>query len=326
MKRCVLTAPAKINLYLEILGDRPDGFHELAMVMQSVTLADRIEISTQPGIAQFTQPIQIQCSHSRVPNDETNLAYRAAALLRDRFPDRIEKLGAIEIAIDKRLPVAAGLAGGSSNAAAVLIGLDLLAELGLTQGELSDLAAELGSDIPFCAIGGTALATGRGERVTPIEFPGPLWVVLAKYRSFGVSTPWAYKTFRSQFSDRYESDPVGLQQRRNRVHSGEMVGATANGDGTAIGALPHNDLDKVVLPEHPAAAASPSTLAAGTDRIGAGVPGAIMSGSGPTVFALLATEVAASALRDRVARTLDDPDLELWVTQLAPDGIIVLDS
>jgi len=323
VKRCVLTAPAKINLYLEILGDRPDGFHELAMVMQSVSLADRIELVTQPGMAQFTQPIRIQCSHPDVPTDETNLAYRAAALLRDRFPDRVEPLGAIEITIDKRLPVAAGLAGGSSNAAAVLVGIDLLAELGLTQSELCELAAELGSDIPFCAIGGTALATGRGERVTPIAFPGALWVVLGKYRHFGVSTPWAYKTFRSKFSDRYTSDPVGLAQRRDRVHSGKMVGAIAKKDGATIGQRLYNDLEKVVLPVHPAVETLRSALAAGTDGNGADVLGAMMSGSGPTVFALLATETAAIALRDRVAQTLDDPDLDLWVTQLSPTGIVV---
>lgn len=321
MKRCVLTAPAKINLYLEIIGDRPDGFHELAMVMQSVALADQIEIVTRTSMAQFTQRVQIRCNHPDVPTDASNLAHRAASLILDRFPDHLAQLGLIEITIDKRLPIAAGLAGGSSNAAAVLIGLDLLAGLGLTQSELCDLAAEIGSDVPFCVMGGTAIATGRGEQVTSIASPQGLWVLLGKYRHFGVSTPWAYQTFRQQFSDRYISDPVGLKQRRDRVHSGSMVEAIGHNDRAAIGQLLYNDLERVVLPVHPPVAALRQAMAAGTDGQGADVLGAMMSGSGPTVFALLETEDQALGLRDRVQATLDDPDLDLWVTQCAATGI-----
>ncbi|TAF51003.1 MAG: 4-(cytidine 5'-diphospho)-2-C-methyl-D-erythritol kinase, partial [Oscillatoriales cyanobacterium] len=271
MKRCVLTAPAKINLYLEIIGDRPDGFHELAMVMQSVALADQIEIVTRTSMAQFTQRVQIRCNHPDVPTDASNLAHRAASLILDRFPDHLAQLGLIEITIDKRLPIAAGLAGGSSNAAAVLIGLDLLAGLGLTQSELCDLAAEIGSDVPFCVMGGTAIATGRGEQVTSIASPQGLWVLLGKYRHFGVSTPWAYQTFRQQFSDRYISDPVGLKQRRDRVHSGSMVEAIGHNDRAAIGQLLYNDLERVVLPVHPPVAALRQAMAAGTDGQGADV-------------------------------------------------------
>ena len=326
MKRCVLTAPAKINLYLEIIGDRPDGFHELAMVMQSVALADRIEIVTRASMAQFTQRIQIRCNHPEVPTDESNLAYRAASLMLDHFHDRLAPLGMIEITIDKQLPIAAGLAGGSSNAAAVLVGLNLLANLGLTQAELCDLAAEIGSDIPFCVVGGTAIATGRGEQVTSIASPQELWVVLGKYRHLGVSTPWAYKTFRQQFADRYISDPVGLKQRHDRVHSGPMVEAIAHSDRAAIGQLLYNDLERVVLPVHPPVAALRQAMINGTDGAGAGVLGAMMSGSGPTVFALLDTENQAVALRDRVAATMDDPDLDLWVTQCCPRGITILEA
>jgi len=326
VKRCVLTAPAKINLYLEIIGDRPDGFHELAMVMQSVALADRLEIVTRTSMAQFTQRIQIRCNHPEVPLDDSNLAHRAASLMLDRFHERLAPLGMIEITIDKHLPIAAGLAGGSSNAAAVLVGLNLLANLGLTQAELCDLATDIGSDIPFCVVGGTAIATGRGEQVTPIASPQELWVVLGKYRHLGVSTPWAYKAFRQQFADRYISDPVGLQQRHDRVHSGSMVEAIIHSDRAAIGQLLYNDLERVVLPVHPSVTALRQALAAGMDGTGAEVLGAMMSGSGPTVFALLETEAQAIALRDRVAATMDDPDLELWVTQCTDRGITVLEA
>jgi 4-diphosphocytidyl-2-C-methyl-D-erythritol kinase len=149
---------------------------------------------------------------------------------------------------------------------------------------------------------------------------------LGKYRHFGVSTPWAYKAFRQQFSDRYISDPVGLKQRRDRVHSGSMVEAIGQNNHAAIGHLLYNDLERVVLPMHPPVAALRQAMAAGTDGQGADVLGAMMSGSGPTVFALLETEDQALGLRDRVQATLDDPDLDLWVTQCSPTGITLIEG
>lgn len=161
MRLYSLLAAAKINLYLEIVGDRPDGFHELIMVMQSLSLADRVTVRSI-GI----DDIRVRCDHPLVPTDDTNLAYRAAALLAQRFPGVMAKLGGVEITLEKRIPVGAGLAGGSGNGAAVLVGLDMLWQLGLTQAELQELAAALGSDMPFCISGGTALATGRGNSLT----------------------------------------------------------------------------------------------------------------------------------------------------------------
>jgi len=314
--RCILAAPAKINLYLEILGDRPDGFHELVMVMQSVALADRLELVAKPG-----RGIHIHCDHPDVPTDETNLAYRAAQLMQTRFPDRVAALGQLDITIHKYLPIAAGLAGGSSNAAAVLVGLDVLANLGLTQPDLQELAAELGSDVPFCIGGGTAIATGRGENIAPIHNLTGFHVVLAKYRNFGVSTPWAYQTFRSQFADTYITDPATLAQQRDRVHASPIVQAISHNDGATVAQLLHNDLEKVVLPAHPAVQALRDAM---TQPEISGFLGAMMSGSGPTVFALLETEAAAIELRNHVAISLNDPDLELWVTELYPHGITLV--
>jgi 4-diphosphocytidyl-2-C-methyl-D-erythritol kinase len=179
-----LLAAAKVNLYLEIVGDRPDGFHELIMVMQSISLADRVTVRSI-GL----DTIRLVCHHPLVPADETNLAYRAAALLAQRFPGVMTHRGGVEITLDKQIPVGAGLAGGSSNAAAVLVGLDLLWNLGLTQGELQELGAELGSDVPFAIAGGTMFATGRGEQLNPLPGLHHLWVVLAKYGTEMVSTP-----------------------------------------------------------------------------------------------------------------------------------------
>lgn len=312
MDSCTLIAPAKINLYLEIIGDRPDGFHELVMVMQSITLADRIDLQLNN-----TDTLCIRCDNADVPADHTNLAYRAAALMADRFGDRFAQRGAVDITIDKRIPVAAGLAGGSSNAAAVLVGIDLLWDLGLTRSELQELGEVLGSDIPFCISGGTALVTGRGETISPLPALGGLHVVLGKYRSLQVSTPWAYKTYRQQFGSQYVSDAAGLEERRQRVHSGPMVAAILQQNGSQIGKLLHNDLQKVVLPAHPQVAKLRDALAE------SGGLGAMMSGSGPSVFALCPSEAQAQDIYAKVRSDFPDPDLELWVTQLNPNGIEV---
>jgi 4-diphosphocytidyl-2-C-methyl-D-erythritol kinase len=312
MRFYTLLAAAKINLYLEIIGDRSDGFHELVMVMQSVDLADRVTVR---GIG--SEEIRLRCDHPQVPTDETNLAYRAAALLVQQFPDIMGRRGGVEITIEKQIPVGAGLAGGSGNAAAVLVGLDLLWQLGLTQGELQTLGAQLGSDIPFSVVGGTAIATGRGETITPIPGAATLHAVLAKYRSLSVSTPWAYKTYRQQFQDTYlnPSDPDQLADRHQRVHAGGIVSAIAKQDSTTLGTALHNDLEKVVLPAHPQVAALRQIMAA------AGGLGTLMSGSGPTVFTLAASQSEAELLCDRIREQIPDPDLDLWVTRFSSTGI-----
>jgi 4-diphosphocytidyl-2-C-methyl-D-erythritol kinase len=305
-----LLAAAKVNLYLEIVGSRPDGFHELIMVMQSVSLADRITVRSI-GVDE----IRIRCDHPLVPTDETNLAYRAAALLVERFPSVMTQYGGVEITLEKQIPVGAGLAGGSANAAAVLIGLDMLWQLGLTQLELQDLGAELGSDIPFCLVGGTAIATGRGEQLDPLQGIDPLHVVLAKYGEEFVSTPWAYQTYRAEFGKTYMADVADFESRQSVVRSGEMVAAMARHDATAIGAHLYNDFEKVVLPEHPKTAELKATMAT------LGGLGTLMSGSGPTVFSLARTPAEAAAIARQLKAALPDPDLGVWTTQFAPTGI-----
>jgi len=310
MRQYSLIAPAKINLYLEIIGDRPDGFHELAMVLQSIDLADKIDIRSI-GI----ETIVVRCDHPEVPADNANLAYRAAALLGKQFPDIFARYGGVEITIHKRIPVAAGLAGGSSNAAAVLVGLDMLWQLGLTRVELQELGAQLGSDIPFCIAGGTSLATGRGEKLSPLLDLEEIYVVLAKYRKLSVSTAGAYKTYRQKFSDTYVTDPDNLENRRQRVHSGPIVSAIAHKDAPKIGELLHNDLEKVVLPENPQVLKLRETFAAEN------VLGAMMSGSGPTVFALTESRQQAEEVRSKVSAKMADPNLDFWITKFNPTGI-----
>lgn len=310
MRSYSLIAPAKINLYLEIIGDRPDGYHELAMVMQTINLCDLIHLRSDG-----TNDFRIKCNKPEIPTDKTNLAYRAATLMAQEFPEIFARYGGVEITIEKNIPMAAGLAGGSSNAAAVLVGLDLIWELGLTLSELQELGAKLGSDIPFSISGGTALATGRGEKLSPLPDLDNLWVVLAKYKSLEISTVWAYQTYRQQFSNSYIRDSLSLATRQQKVKSGEMVSSIAQKDGKKIGSLLYNDLEKVALPTFPQVLKLRETFAKQD------ILGTMMSGSGPTVFALTETEKQAQQVKENVGKTINNPDLEIWVTNLSSTGI-----
>ncbi|WP_404786025.1 4-(cytidine 5'-diphospho)-2-C-methyl-D-erythritol kinase [Altericista sp. CCNU0014] len=311
MRSYHLIAPAKINLLLEIVGDRPDGFHELVMVMQSVDLADELELKPLGG-----DRISLHCTHPQVPLDESNLAYRAAKLMQDCFPGR----GGVDITIQKKIPIGAGLAGGSADGAAVLVGLDLMWNLGLTQDELCALAAKLGSDMPFCISGGTALALGRGEELSPLPDLDRLYAVLAKYQSLSVSTPWAYQTYRHEFGATYANTPAAQQERRRTGPSVGLLGAIAHRDPASIGRSLHNDLEKVVLGHHPQVGLLREKLAIQSPL------GAMMSGSGPTVFALAATREEAQRIATQIQIELPDPDLEVWVTKFIGRGIHLAES
>jgi 4-diphosphocytidyl-2-C-methyl-D-erythritol kinase len=322
MRSYSLLAPAKINLYLEILGDhvtagedpRPSGFHEMVMVLQSISLTDRIDLR-----ASGTDMLRVHCSHPQVPNDASNLAYRAAVLMSKQFPDKFARYGGVDITIHKQIPVGAGLAGGSSNAAAVLVGLDLLWELGLTRDELQEFGAVLGSDVPFCIAGGTALATGRGEQLDVLPALTDRYVVLAKYRSLSVSTAWAYQTYRQKFGASYLRRGDDLEQRRQQIHSGAMMAAIAQRDGTKMGQLLRNDLEKVVLPAHPQVLQLREAFQQ-TNPIGT-----MMSGSGPTVFALAASQTQADDIQAQVKAAIANPDLEFWIATFNPFGIRIVE-
>jgi 4-diphosphocytidyl-2-C-methyl-D-erythritol kinase len=313
MRSYSLIAPAKINLYLEILGDRPDGYHELVMILQSIDLADQIDLR-----ANGTDAIRIHCDHPQVPTNQSNLAYRAVELMAKQFPNVFAKFGGVEITIKKQIPVAAGLAGGSTDAAAVLVGVDMMWQLGLTQPELQDLAAQLGSDVPFCLAGGTAIATGRGEQLSSLPAIDSLYVVLAKDRNLMISTAWAYQAYRSQFGHSYIRDTESLESRAARVHSGPMVNAIFNKNGSQIGQLLHNDLEKVVLPTTPQVSQLREAFQS------SGALGTMMSGSGPTVFALCESETHAHEIEQKVRTMLADPNLDFWVTRFSNRGIQVV--
>ena len=181
--KLLVKAPAKINLSLDVLHKRSDGYHEVEMIMTTIDLADRVELTLLDE-----DKINI-LSHNRfVPDDQRNLAYQAAQLLKERF--QMKK--GVTITIEKNIPVAAGLAGGTSDAAATLRGFNKLWGLGLTLDELAEIGSEIGSDVSFCVYGGTALAKGRGEIITELPAPPTCWVILAK-PFIGVSTAEVYR-------------------------------------------------------------------------------------------------------------------------------------
>lgn len=235
-----------------------------------------------------------------------------------QFPSVAHQYGGLDITIEKRVPVAAGLAGGSANAAAVLVGVNLIWELGLTLPELQALAAQLGSDIPFCIAGGTAIATGRGEKLDPLEDLDNLSVVLAKYRSLAISTPWAYQTYRQMFESSYLGDSPTQIARTQAVHSGSLVQAIVAKDALKIGHLLHNDLEKAVLPN----TAKVQQLKAKMSSLGG--LGTLMSGSGPTVFTLCQSPAEADSLQATLISEVKDPDLEVWTAKLCSNGIQVI--
>ncbi len=197
MAELTVRAPAKINLHLEVLGLRPDGYHELAMVMQTLDLEDRLLLAPRDD-----GRLVLQSDNADLPCDGSNLILRAAEALRGAAAR--PGLGAT-IQLEKRIPIGAGLAGGSSDAAAALVGLNVLWGLDLEPESLESLAAALGSDVPYCLRGGTQLCFGRGERMEAVSLPAPpsVGVLLLKHPQVSVSTPWAYGRCRERRRDQY---------------------------------------------------------------------------------------------------------------------------
>ena len=300
-------SPAKINLHLEVLGLRPDGFHELAMVMQTIELVDVLRLApTADG------RIALHCDHPELPSDGSNLIVRAAELLRARAG--LPELGA-EMHLHKRIPIGAGLAGGSSNGAAALHGLNILWGLGHTPAELEALAAELGSDMPYCLAGGTQLCFGRGERLEPLPAANGLAVLLLKHPDASVSTPWAYGRCRELREDGYLHSEQEFEQRRQALREGLLVRALAGG-----GSLPplRNDLQAVVEPEV-------SSVREGLALLGnLSTPLAVaMSGSGPSLFALFADLDQALAAQVQLAGQLESGGFHSWACALRPGGVML---
>ncbi|MEG6585209.1 4-(cytidine 5'-diphospho)-2-C-methyl-D-erythritol kinase [Dendrosporobacter sp. 1207_IL3150] len=268
-------ANAKINLTLDVLNKRPDGYHEVEMVMQEVDLADHLTFREQKeGITVCTNIPDLAC-------DNTNLAYKAAHLIKTIY--NIEQ--GIQIDLNKRIPMAAGLAGGSTDAAGVLIGLNKLWHLGISLDELSRLGALLGSDVPFCLNGGTMLATGRGEVLERLSNMPACNVILAK-PAVSVSTAWVYKNYRSSAVSAHP-DTAGI------------IKCLEADDLDGIASRLCNTLETVTIPVHPEIGRLKALMCE------YGAMASLMSGSGPTVFGLTPDTERANYIAAKLEKLSD---------------------
>ena len=209
--KITVVSPAKINLHLEVLGKRKDGYHELAMLMQSINLEDYLEIElNNNGV------INLSSNNNELDLKEDNLIIKAANILRNYYPDR--NLGA-NIFLNKNIPIGAGLAGGSSNAAATLIGLNKLWALNLDQSTLAKFALKLGSDVPFFLEGGSQYCFGRGEILEKYRFDSRFFLIILKNPKVSLSTSKIYKKYCDKFQGTYLSTEMEYEDKRNKLRS-----------------------------------------------------------------------------------------------------------
>jgi len=272
MLQAKITAYAKINLVLDVLRKREDGYHEVAMVMQAVELNDTIQLRE-------AERNWITTNNRHIPMNMNNLAMRAVTLMQREFPDSVPKL---EVSLEKRIPVAAGMAGGSADCAAVMLGINQICNLGLTKVQLEQLSAQLGSDIPFCIGGPTALATGRGEVIEPLPECPELYLVLVK-PPFGVSTPKVYGNLRVHEI----TDHPDIQHCIQGLHKGDKLQILES-----MG----NVLEQSTFELQPKVKAIKDGM-----RV-CGAEHVLMSGSGPTVFAAFAEYSDAEAYYSKLKR------------------------
>lgn len=273
MNSIQLSAPCKVNYRLDVIRRRPDGYHDLRMIMQRVDLCDTITLSLSD-----TPGVRVTCGSAEVPDGPGNIAWRAADLLLRRS-GREAELG-IDIAIDKRIPVAAGLGGGSSDAATVLMGVNSLLELDLSDEELMKIGVTLGADVPFFIFKKTALAEGIGDLLTPLDAVPPVWLLLVNPR-VPVSTAWVYQNLELTKRDAVSIVP------RSFGTIGDLCAVLAN------------DLEAVTVGRYPVIREIKELL------LREGAAGALMSGSGPTVFGVFESEAGARACAGKLVAEHD---------------------
>ncbi|MBO5302991.1 MAG: 4-(cytidine 5'-diphospho)-2-C-methyl-D-erythritol kinase [Lachnospiraceae bacterium] len=274
MDNIKVKALAKINLGLDVLRKREDGYHEVRMIMQTIHLFDQLEIAKtkEPGIF-------ITTNLDFLPTNENNLIYKAAKLLQDTCGIT----DGVSVDLKKHIPVAAGMAGGSTDAAAVLYGMNEIFSLGLKRQELMDLGVKIGADVPYCLMRGTALAEGIGEKLKSLP-PAPKCPVLIAKPAVGVSTKYVYEN---------------LKLDENTVHPNIDAQLTAirEGDLRALADNMGNLLETVTIPQNPVIDDIKRCM------IGNGALNAMMSGSGPTVFGLFEDEETAKAAYEKMCQS-----------------------
>jgi 4-diphosphocytidyl-2-C-methyl-D-erythritol kinase len=276
MNKLTLRAYGKINLGLDALRKRPDGYHEVAMIMQNVEIYDELTLTKkdEPGIE-----LTVEAETGEIPTDRRNLVWRAAEGLIGEFGIDC----GVQISLKKRIPVAAGMAGGSSDCAAALVGMNRLFELKLTREELMERGVKLGADVPYCILGGTALAEGIGERLTALT-PMPQCSLVVAKPGISISTPFVYQRLRVDELDSHP-DILGMRQA---IESGSLDGIISR-----LG----NVLETAAIPAFPVVGELKKALAK------RGAEGVLMSGSGPTVFGIFRSDEAAEDAAKRLSET-----------------------
>ena len=293
MDRIVMRAPAKINLSLDVTGRRDNGYHDVRMVMQQIGLSDEIiiEKTENSSFKQDTEKpcIIVETNSMTLPVNEDNLVFKAAHLIMKEC-----SIGTgIHIFIDKKIPIAAGMAGGSTDAAAVLKGMNRIFDCGLTDERLRELGVKIGADVPYCIMGGTVLAEGIGEVLTPLpNMPG--CIILIAKPGISVSTGYVYTEYDS-LKDKKHPDVDG------------MTAAIKEGDIQKISKLLGNSLEGVTQEKYPVIKIIKGIM------LGNGAMGALMSGSGPTVFGLYDDNTKA----DEAARMIMAEELaqDVFITE-----------
>ena len=308
-KKLRALAPAKINLHLEVLGLRQDGFHELAMLMQSIDLFDEIDF-----LKTNNARISLTSDDPTLSIGEDNLILRAAKLMIGFAEDK--QLGA-QIHLKKNIPIGAGLAGGSSDAAATVIGLNQLWGLALSIEEMEGIAAELGSDVPFCLEGGTQLCFGRGESLEPVnidDLAAQMAVVLVKDPKVEVSTPWAYRQYKEREYRSYLKLEKDFQAKRQLLREAGWLNPL-----TPLSPPPlRNDLQEVIEPEIPAVKNALDFLSSLE-----GVLSIAMSGSGPSCFAIFPNFNSAQMALNNNKKRLGLSGLQAWSCSFRTKGVDV---
>lgn len=274
-----VNAPAKVNYRLDVLSRRPNGYHDLHMIMQPVGLFDLVTVTLTETVG-----ITVCCEHVAVPEGADNIVYRAAEAMRERAG----RHDGVTITIQKSIPVAAGMGGGSSDCAAVITALDQLYGLSLSCEELMAIGLRFGADVPFFLYGGTARAEGIGEVLSPVTVSCPVWMVLVN-PMVPVSTAWVYQNFKLTQTGSNVTIPDSIEGLE------ELCSFLAN------------DLERVTIPAFPVVGQIKQQL------LDAGAYGALMSGSGPTVFGVFPDQAAAQAAAEQI-RVCDAG----WFVTVAP--------
>ena len=287
-----ILSPAKINLFLQVRGKRPDGYHELFSLMCCITLFDEISLQVGSG-----ESIEIHCSHPNVPADDTNLAHQAASL----FQSQMDLAQGVKIHLTKNIPVAAGLGGGSSNAASILLALNTYYGHPFSREHLMEMGLKLGADVPFFIFQKPAIASGIGEKLDAFEGDLPYHVLLL-YPGFNISTAETYQSLNLGLT-KAEKKPTSNHLKLNRFNPAHHL---------------TNDLERVTAPKYSEIGLAKEKL------LNLGAVGALMSGSGPTVFGLFDNAETAESAKQTLSCDQEDKDLQLFLADPILDADLKL--